>query len=260
MKISYLDHLVLTVADIEKSIDFYTRVLGMRAITFGDNRKALVFGQQKINLHQKGKEFEPKAKRATPGSADLCFITTLQMELIVEGLQKEKVEILQGPISRSGATSELLSIYLRDPDQNLIEISNEVPSKKIIDKLAYIHLKEGRILVSRSKGKKKFYIPGGKRDPGENDIEALSREVKEELSVDIMLESIRYAGTFYAQAHGHADGVQVKMTCYEADYQGVLMAASEIEEIRWLGYTDIELVSYVDKIIFNHLKNIGSLE
>lgn len=130
----------------------------------------------------------------------------------------------------------------------------------MIDKLAYLHLQNGKILSTRSKGKDKYYIPGGKRDPGENDIEALQREVLEELSVQIIPTSIRYIGTFKAQAHGHAEGIIVKMTCYSAEYQGIFKADSEIEEIRWLNYRDMDKVSHVDKVIFEHLKKEGILE
>ncbi len=259
MKISHLDHLVLTVSDIDRTIDFYTRVLGMELITFGAERKALRFGNQKINLHEAGKEVKPNALNAKPGSADLCFLTTMEMDLIIARLNNSKVEIIQGPVSRSGATSELLSIYFRDPDQNLIELSNPIKTQKVIDKLAYILIKDGQVLVTKSKGKDTYYLPGGKRDPGENDAEALIREIEEELSVALLPQTIKYLGTFSAQAHGHSKGVLVKMTCYEAEYEGVLKAASEIEELRWLNYTGIELVSYVDKIIFDYLKNEGRL-
>ncbi|MDX4008786.1 VOC family protein, partial [Pseudomonas aeruginosa] len=120
MQIDRLDHLVLTVRDIDASIDFYTRVLGMRAVTFGAGRKALAFGAQKINLHQAGGEFEPKAERPTPGSADLCFIVATPLEAVAEQLRQQAVEILEGPVQRTGAGGPILSLYLRDPDLNLI--------------------------------------------------------------------------------------------------------------------------------------------
>lgn len=123
-----------------------------------------------------------------------------------------------------------------------------------IDKLAFIDIQNKQILSTRSKGKDKYYIPGGKREAGENDVEALYREVLEELSIHIIPTSIRYVGTFRAQAHGHAEGVKVKMTCYSADYKGTLKAANEIEEIRWLNYNDLDKVSHVDKVIFAFLK------
>ena len=124
MQIDRLDHLVLTVRDIDASIDFYTRVLGMRAVTFGAGRKALAFGAQKINLHQAGGELEPKAERPTPGSADLCFIVATPLEAVAEQLRQRAVEILEGPVQRTGAGGPILSLYLRDPDLNLIELSN----------------------------------------------------------------------------------------------------------------------------------------
>ena len=124
MKISHLDHLVLTVADIETTCQFYQSALNFEVITFGENRKALQFGHQKINLHQVGKEFEPKALRPTAGSADLCFIAETSLKDVIAHLHTLNIEIVEGPIERTGATGKILSIYLRDPDQNLIEISN----------------------------------------------------------------------------------------------------------------------------------------
>lgn len=126
MKIDRLDHLVLTVQDIDKTIDFYTRVLGMEAVTFGDNRKALKFGQQKINLHLLGHEVEPKADTPKTGSADLCFISSTPMDEILQHLNSCGIDPLMPPDFRTGATHRLLSVYLRDPDQNLIEVSNIV--------------------------------------------------------------------------------------------------------------------------------------
>ncbi|MCH7339703.1 VOC family protein [Acinetobacter higginsii] len=124
MKISHLDHLVLTVADIETTCKFYQSALNFEVIHFGENRKALQFGNQKINLHQVGKEFEPKALRPTSGSADLCFIAETPLNEVMAHLQAQQIEIIEGPIERTGAVGEILSVYLRDPDQNLIEISN----------------------------------------------------------------------------------------------------------------------------------------
>lgn len=121
--ISYLDHLVLTVRDICCSVDFYTRVLGMQEVSFGNGRKALSFGSQKINLHEVGKEFEPKAEKPTAGSADICFITEISLSKIVEHIQGQGVAVFEGPVSRTGARGAILSVYLRDPDGNLIEIS-----------------------------------------------------------------------------------------------------------------------------------------
>lgn len=124
MKVSHLDHLVLTVADIEISCQFYQSALNFEVITFGENRKALKFGNQKINLHQVGKEFEPKALHPTAGSADLCFIAETPLEEVIAYLQTQNIDIIEGPIERTGAMGKILSIYLCDPDQNLIEISN----------------------------------------------------------------------------------------------------------------------------------------
>ena len=124
MNIDHLDHLVLTVADLDVTVDFYTRVLGMREVTFGEGRKALSFGAQKINLHQAGKEFEPKAERPTPGSADLCFIVATPLEEVIAHLETQGVAILEGPVRRTGATQPIRSVYVRDPDFNLIELSN----------------------------------------------------------------------------------------------------------------------------------------
>lgn len=124
MKISHLDHLVLTVANIEITCQFYRSALNFEVITFAENRKALKFGNQKINLHQVGKTFEPKAFQPTAGSAELCFIAETPLEKVIEHLQQLNIEIIEGPIERTGAMGKILSIYIRDPDQNLIEISN----------------------------------------------------------------------------------------------------------------------------------------
>lgn len=123
MKIDALDHLVLTVADVGVTCAFYARVLGMEEITFGEGRKALAFGAQKINLHAHGREYEPKALRPTPGSADLCLLTSLPIAAVVEHLRREAVAIEEGPVMRTGARGPIESVYLRDPDGNLIEIS-----------------------------------------------------------------------------------------------------------------------------------------
>ena len=124
MKISHLDHLVLTVADIATRCQFYQSALNFEVITFAENRKALLFGSQKINLHEAGKEFEPKALRPTVGSADLCFIAETPIDEVMAHLHVQNISIVEGPIQRTGATGKILSVYLRDPDQNLIEISN----------------------------------------------------------------------------------------------------------------------------------------
>ncbi|PWN61042.1 VOC family protein [Chryseobacterium viscerum] len=124
MEIKNLDHLVLTVANIDKTIEFYTNIMGFEEVTFGDNRKALIFGNQKINLHQKGHEFEPKAESPTCGSADLCFIAHTHIDDVMEELKQKNVDIIEGIVDRTGAVGKIKSVYFRDPDQNLIEVSN----------------------------------------------------------------------------------------------------------------------------------------
>ena len=123
MKISHLDHLVLTVRDIETTCNFYTQILGMQEISFNRNRKALLFGNQKINLHQYHQEFEPKAEQPTPDSADLCFIIDVSLEEAISHLQQHHIPILENPSQRTGAMGKITSIYIRDPDNNLIELS-----------------------------------------------------------------------------------------------------------------------------------------
>jgi len=124
MKIDRIDHLVLTVNDVDETCHFYEKVLGMKVVIFAGGRKALHFGSQKINLHQKGKEYEPKALNPTPGSADLCFITSVTIADVIKHLKSCGIEIVEGPIKRIGATGLIISVYLRDPDLNLIEVSN----------------------------------------------------------------------------------------------------------------------------------------
>uniref|UniRef100_A0A2C9JHS0 Glyoxalase domain-containing protein 5 n=1 Tax=Biomphalaria glabrata TaxID=6526 RepID=A0A2C9JHS0_BIOGL len=125
-QIASLDHLVLTVRDLDKTVDFYTKVLGMEVTTFKGGRKALNYGVQKINLHEYGKEFEPKSHIPTPGSADLCFLTTSVLDDVLEHLQRLNISIVEGPVERTGAVGSIRSIYIRDPDGNLIEISNYI--------------------------------------------------------------------------------------------------------------------------------------
>jgi catechol 2,3-dioxygenase-like lactoylglutathione lyase family enzyme len=124
MRIDRLDHLVLTVADIDATCRFYAGVLGMQIVTFGTGRKALAFGRQKINLHQAGHEFEPKAKQPMPGSADVCLITETPLADVIVELSALGIPIEDGPVARTGATGPIQSVYLRDPDGNLIEVSN----------------------------------------------------------------------------------------------------------------------------------------
>ena len=122
MKISHLDHLVLTVTNIETTADFYQRTLGLEKQIFGEGRIALKFGRQKINLHQAGKEFEPKAQMPMPGSADLCFVTETPLPAAMQHVRNCGVEILEGPVARTGASGPMTSFYFRDPDLNLIEV------------------------------------------------------------------------------------------------------------------------------------------
>jgi 8-oxo-dGTP diphosphatase len=129
----------------------------------------------------------------------------------------------------------------------------------LIDKIAWIRLADGKILSTRSRGKDVYYLPGGKREPGETDVQTLVREVREELDVAIAPGSASHVGTFEAQAHGHATGITVRMTCYAADYSGTLAASSEIAELAWLSYADRDRVSPVDQIIFDHLHGGGEL-
>ena len=126
LKINQIDHLVLTVADIHRTCDFYREVLGMEVVHFGTGRVALSFGQQKINLHQAGKEFEPKALHPTPGAIDLCLLTNAEITEVVEHLASFGVCVLEGPVQRTGAQGPILSVYCRDPDHNLIEISKQL--------------------------------------------------------------------------------------------------------------------------------------
>jgi len=124
VRLNRLDHFVLTVASIDATVSFYSRILGMAAVTFGAGRTALTFGTSKINLHEAGRELEPKALHPTPGSADICFIIENDVRELVTELAGAGIAIEEGPVERTGATGPILSCYLRDPDQNLIELSN----------------------------------------------------------------------------------------------------------------------------------------
>lgn len=128
-----------------------------------------------------------------------------------------------------------------------------------IDKLAWIEIKDKAILMTKSYGKDVFYIPGGKREIGETDEQALLREIYEELNVSIDAKTLNFIGVFEAQAHGHPEGTTVKMTCYSGKYSGQLRVSSEIEEISWYQYSDKEKVAWVDKLIFDHLHQNGLL-
>lgn len=122
MRVDRLDHVVLTCASVEASVDFYVRALGMEAVTFGEGRRALAFGAQKINLHPAGREYEPKATHPTPGSADLCFIVEAPVDAVLAHLEAVGVALEIGPLDRTGATGPIRSVYVRDPDGNLVEI------------------------------------------------------------------------------------------------------------------------------------------
>ena len=124
ISIDRIDHIVLTVYDFERTIDFYSRVLGMEPVTFAGGRRGLSFGRQKFNLHQAGREFEPKALRPAPGAIDLCLITKTPLETVVETLKALGVAIIEGPVDKTGAMGPIKSVYFRDPDGNLVEVSN----------------------------------------------------------------------------------------------------------------------------------------
>ena len=131
---------------------------------------------------------------------------------------------------------------------------------KIIDKLAWIEIKDKKILSTKSKGKAVFYLPGGKREAGESDEVALLREIKEELDVDLDPTSLQFLGIFEEQAHGHAEGVIVKMQCYTGRYSGQLKASAEIENFDWLDSSNMDIISPVDKIIFKWLHDRGLIQ
>lgn len=124
LRIDRLDHLVLTVADVDQTVDFYSRVLGMDPVSYGSGRRALTFGTSKSNLHQVGHEFEPKAAAPIPGSADLCLISVDYLGAVLAHVTECGVSVEEGPVQRTGATGPITSVYFRDPDGNLVEISN----------------------------------------------------------------------------------------------------------------------------------------
>ena len=126
MNILRMDHLVLTVRNIDQTCRFYEQILGMSVVTFGAGRKALQFGKQKFNLHQYGQEFEPKADQPTPGAIDLCLISEMPIGAVIAHLQHNGVTIEEGPVQHTGALGPILSVYFRDPDNNLIEVSNYI--------------------------------------------------------------------------------------------------------------------------------------
>ncbi|XP_058514671.1 glyoxalase domain-containing protein 5 [Ochotona princeps] len=123
-----LDHIVMTVKSIQDTTTFYSKILGMEVTTFKGDRKALCFGDQKFNLHEMGKEFEPKAAHPIPGSLDICLITKAPLEEIIQRLKDCDIPIEEGPVPRTGAKGPIMSIYFRDPDRNLIEVSNYISS------------------------------------------------------------------------------------------------------------------------------------
>ena len=121
--IDHIDHIVLTVFDLDRTLDFYSRVLGMEPVTFAGGRRGLAFGTQKLNLHQAGREFEPKALKPAPGAIDLCFIASMPLEQVIRNLEKARLKIIEGPVKKTGAAGPIRSVYVRDPDLNLVEIS-----------------------------------------------------------------------------------------------------------------------------------------
>ncbi|PXX66812.1 ADP-ribose pyrophosphatase YjhB (NUDIX family) [Nocardia tenerifensis] len=129
----------------------------------------------------------------------------------------------------------------------------------VIGKVAWIRVENGELLSTRSRGKDAYYVPGGKPEAGEDDIQALLREIDEELSVSLDPNTIELFGVYEAQAHGHAEGVTVRMTCYRADYHGTLAPGNEIEELAWLSYADRHRVSPVDQLILDDLASTGQL-
>lgn len=122
--LDHIDHCVMTVENVDITVNWYLRVLGVKSAVFGEGRKALLLNKQKINLHQKGAEFEPKAFAPTPGSMDICFMATTPLDKVLEHFKTQRVAIEKGPIKRNGATGLITSVYIRDPDKNLLEISN----------------------------------------------------------------------------------------------------------------------------------------
>jgi catechol 2,3-dioxygenase-like lactoylglutathione lyase family enzyme len=126
MRIERIDHIVLTVRDLGKTCEFYSRVLGMEVITFRDGRKALRFGGQKINLQDAKREFEPRPEHPTPGSADICLIADVELEEVIDHLRSLAIPVVEGPVQRAGAKGPIDSVYIRDPDGNLVEISSYI--------------------------------------------------------------------------------------------------------------------------------------
>lgn len=157
-------------------------------------------------------------------------------------------------MAEAAATAQMTAV---GPGQTTSTVS--MAADAAIDKITWIHVRDGRILSTRSHGREIYYLPGGKREQGETDLAALVREIDEELAVTIIPATAAYFGTFMAQAHGHPDGTLVRMTCYTASYRGRPTPSNEIEEVRWLSYADRHLVSFVDQIIFDDLHSDGRL-
>ncbi len=126
ISVKNVDHIVLTVTNLQRTCKFYSDVLGMEVIEFGNGRRALKFGRQKINLHEYGKELEPKASNAVPGTADICLITETPLSIFIDHLERKGIDIIEGPIGRTGAVGKIESIYIRDPDGNLVEVANYI--------------------------------------------------------------------------------------------------------------------------------------
>ena len=177
-------------------------------------------------------------------------------ETISSALGRNK---LMGTLSPFGKGIDKM-LDLIDPNHSLNSIDYYVePTENLIDKVAWVLIVDKKILCVRSKGKKLFYLPGGKREPGESNKEALSREIREELQVDLIPVTIHPLGTFIAQADGQAAGVQVRLRCFTAGYEGTLQTGSEIEEMAWLGYGELTKVSLAGRVVFEHLKVQGDL-
>lgn len=166
---------------------------------------------------------------------------------------------MNGSINSKALTMQRVVNYTGIYSTN-IHFAKEIDVTTEIDKLAWFYIKDKQLLAARSKGKDAFYIPGGKREPGESDEAALIREIKEELSIDLIPETIRYLHTFQAQAHGKPLGTMVKMTCYEADFDGKVTIDSEIEELCWIRHGDHEKCSPVVVLILDWLLDKGLIE
>ncbi len=177
--------------------------------------------------------------------------------LDVEGFYKGLNDQLSTMVEKSFLSLTDKNLLVAGSPEYILEKIKERLAE--IDKVAYIAIDDKRVLTARTRGNDKFYIPGGKRENEESDIKTLTREVKEELSVDLIEGSEEYVGTFRAQAHGKPKGIQVRMTCYSAQYLGDFTPNSEIEEIKWLTSTEEHLVSHVDKVIFRYLKGRGEI-